>query len=287
MTPPPLIPSTPCAVLRASGPDAFRFLNGQLTNDMVLATPETTLPAAALNAKGGLEAVCWVRKVGDDFLLDAPLALRETLMARLDRYLIADDLTLTDESDDWTLAHLLTEELSVDLPDCFVTRSSRFGVPGLDLLSRKAVTLPDTRILSPEESETHRIAKGIPAWGKELTTGLLPPEAGLEATAISYEKGCYLGQEVISRMKWAGKTNRHLVQLELSENTAVPREFFHDGVAAGVVTSISPSVESPSVLALGFRRRKFENVAEFSLGESGGACQVRILTRLAGAKTLP
>ncbi len=61
-------------------------------------------------------------------------------------------------------------------------------------------------------TEFERIGRGIPKWGAEITEGMLPPEAGLDATDISYSKGCYIGQEVISRIKSAGKVNRRLVK---------------------------------------------------------------------------
>jgi len=91
----PEIPELPCAQIRVSGPDATRYLNGQLSNDVELGEGEACL----LNAKGQLEVYLAFQKDGDDFLIQAPISLRETLLARLDKYLIADDVTLTDESD--------------------------------------------------------------------------------------------------------------------------------------------------------------------------------------------
>ena len=104
---------SPHTVLRLSGPDRLRFLNGQVTQDVHLATRSTAVPACVLNAKGQLEAVCHIREEEESYLIDAPIELRDSLFARLDRYLIADDVELTDESEDWHVAHLSPEAVDV------------------------------------------------------------------------------------------------------------------------------------------------------------------------------
>ena len=281
----PLIALSPCTIIRASGTDALRFLNGQLTNELNLATELQSIQAAALDAKGGLIAICWIRKSEDDYLIDAPLSLREELMDRLDRYLIADDVTLTDESDDWKLVHLLSETASsLSENNCIVTQANRFSCPGIDILSRERPQITGAEHLSQEQSEALRIERGIPAWDHELTTGILPPEAGLDETAISYNKGCYLGQEIISRMKRAQKKNRHLVQLEIDSGISPGTEFSHEDTRAGVITSITRRPDQNTDLALGFRSRKFEAQDNFSVAganNDGTATVVRVVKKLA------
>ena len=270
---PSLLPLSPCTILRVRGPDRLRFLNGQLTQDVHHARDGRAVYSAILNAKGQLEAVCHVREEGadGDYLLDAPIALRETLLARLDRYLIADDVELLDESDDWHAAHLLGAEVPGNLS---AWQCTRLAQPGHDLLARSPIAVEGVPELSIEQAEHARIELGIPAWGAELAEGLLPPDADLEASAISYDKGCYLGQEVISRMKRAGKTNQHLVRLAVPEGTPVPSLLVSGEKEAGRITSVSGD------LALGFRRRKFAEQDEFSLrtpdgGNLPGTARVR------------
>lgn len=276
MTDPTLISLSPCTIIRASGSDALRFLNGQLTNDVTLATSDQAIQAAALNAKGGLEAICWIRRSDDDFLIDAPLSLRAGLMERLDRYLIADDVILTDESDEWTLAHLLN--VAHDAQAELTSKCSRFGLAGLDVLIKDFGNRPTLPALSEDQILDLRINNGIPAWDAELVVGMLPPEAGLQESAISYEKGCYLGQEVISRMKWAGKTNRHLIRLEVPSGIKSGTEFTSNGTVAGTITSVSTTSGGSESLALGFRKRKFEDQNHFDLQDQHQC--VHVLERL-------
>ena len=177
------------------------------------------IDACLLNAKGQLELFVQVHKESDDFIVEGPYGLAAELMARLDKYLIADDVELIDESEDDSAYTL-----------CL--------------------------------NETRRILEGIPKWPNELFPGLLPPDAGLEETAISYTKGCYTGQEVISRMKRAGKTNKHLVRLNL-DKPLIPTnsKLIVDGKEAGWITSVA-TLESGQDIALGYRLRKFKDSNE-------------------------
>ena len=95
-------------------------------------------------------------------------------------------------------------------------RTPRFGLPGHDLWTtpdRLPFWLAQFPVLSTEDQSTLEVLHAIPAWGHELTLDLLPPEAGLDLTAIDYHKGCYIGQEVISRIRSVGRVNRHLTAL--------------------------------------------------------------------------
>ncbi|NNC90046.1 MAG: folate-binding protein YgfZ [Akkermansiaceae bacterium] len=270
---------SPCTVLRLAGPDRVRFLNGQVTNDVRLASPTRAVFSAVLNAKGQLDAVCWIREHEDAYLLDAPRELRDDLFARLDRYLIADDVTLTDESDQWSLVHLpgaAPDDLAAGERYACPRFDPESGVDGLTPAG--ASSDPPAPVMDAADLLALRVERGVPAWGAELVPGLLPPEAGLDANAISYEKGCYLGQEVISRMKRAGKTNRHLVQLEVPAGTTAPADLLHDGQAAGTITSVSPRANDGRSLALGYRKRKFEGATAFTAGPG----EARVLQRLAG-----
>ena len=101
------VPLSPRTVLRLSGPDRFRFLSGQVTQDVSLATETEAAYTCILNARGQLDAVCHIRVHEGSYLIDAALELRGHLMERLDRYIIADDVELSDESDAWAVTHLI------------------------------------------------------------------------------------------------------------------------------------------------------------------------------------
>lgn len=204
-------------VLEFSGPDAVRFLNGQVTQDVrkVIGSGEV-LPSCVTDAKGKLQFRVWLAegKTAGSVLVFCREGTMEDLEARLTRYLIADDVEVRDAS-----AEISTGD---------------FKFPHEDL------------------DEAERIERGIPKWGAELTEGMLPPEAGLEATDISYTKGCYIGQEVISRIKSAGKVNRRLVKLAFEGEARTGAITDSDGKVRGEVTSVCGEI------GLGFLKRGAE-----------------------------
>jgi folate-binding protein YgfZ len=111
-----------------------------------------------------------------------------------------------------------------------------------------------------DEVEDLRISNGVPAWGRELTEGMLPPEAGLEGTDIAYDKGCYIGQEVISRIKSAGKVNRSLVRLMIPEGVSleVGEVIDAEGKVLGEITSVGPIAVGGVRPVLGYVKRGVE-----------------------------
>ncbi len=226
-----------CSRIRLRGPDAERYLNGQVSNDVRLTEDGRMIEACLLDAKGKLQFFVQIHREGDDFIVQGPIEVAEELYARLDKYLIADDVELLDESMD---------------DEAFLT------VP----------------------NETRRILEGLPKWPNEIHPGMLPPEAGLEERSISYTKGCYTGQEVISRMKRAGKTNRHLVKLSL-DKPLIPTtaKLMIGGKEAGIITSVASHIAKGEV-ALGYRLRKFEehetfDIASPATGEIIGKASLR------------
>jgi folate-binding protein YgfZ len=206
-------------LLRIDGTDAVRYLNGQITQDAQLAirNRDRAFATCVTDAKGKLQAYGSIFSWdGKSVFLEAPLELREILLARIERYLIADDAEIVDVSDDYHLRHVLSIEGNQENPGGMVLRFDRLGVPGMDHWSPVAAPVTEDGI-SWDDAERIRIRQGVPRWGAELEEGLLPSEAGLEACAISYGKGCYIGQEVISRMKTAGKVNRCLGRFFLAD----------------------------------------------------------------------
>ncbi|MFC5051684.1 YgfZ/GcvT domain-containing protein [Rubritalea spongiae] len=249
------------AIFQLSGPDAQRYLNGQCTQDVALATEKEAVYGLITNFKGKLDGDCFIRRHQDSLLIDCPLELREDLFTRLDRYIIADDAELTDVTEQHDILHTLGDLTTNSGWSC-----NRIGQTGFDQLLPKG-TSPQTT-LKLEEFEKARISQAIPKWGAELDNETLPPEAGLEARAISYTKGCYTGQEVISRMRSAGKTNRHLVQLELSEAVDAGSPLLCEAATpekpAGSITSICEI--DGTLVALAYRKRKYQDTSCFTSG---------------------
>lgn len=250
-----MITSLDRAIFRIAGPDAARYLNGQLTNDIDALTPGTSCAAAVTDRKGKTDAApVYVHRLAgspDTFLLDAPRDLQESLHTRIDRYLIADDCTLEDATGDYTVLHSLgpTEPPSGAL---HTHHSVRYSFTGCDHI------VPTTTAYSPPppEFELSRVRSGIPAWGAELTHDTLPPEAGLDTFAISYSKGCYIGQEVISRIRSVGRVNRRLHRLFPHGDPAALAPATHLATQSGptkpigTITSVAsdPATGTPAVL---------------------------------------
>jgi folate-binding protein YgfZ len=166
------------------------------------------------------------------------------LEARITRYLIADDVEVADLSDKWSLIHF-TADPGVAPAGVIARESARFGVAGTDWWIPVGVTVkfPESfPLLQGDALEAFRIAHGVPAWDRELYDGLLPPEAGLDVSDISYHKGCYIGQEVISRIKHAGKLNKRLIHARVDASVSMESELLDAaGKPAGEITSISPA----------------------------------------------
>jgi len=268
------------AKYKATGTDCKRFLNGQLTNNMLALQPGLAMYACALTAKGKLSADLYVAETRDAYYLDAESLLRESLQARLEKYLIADDVTLEDVTDEFGLFHVIDPEStgprSQQLPSVgvlaesggFLVESNRFGVHGIDLWFPAGRTAAVQEMLkqSPADSQTAenlRIEQGIARWGYELSAEVLPKEAGLDDRAISYTKGCYLGQEVISRIKSIGHVNRHLRGLVPPDGIVIEsgdKLFNSDepGKEIGRITSVGRRRKRAGTIALGYVRRGFE-----------------------------
>lgn len=202
------------------GPDATRYLNGQVSQDVRLVGQGFALPACLTNAKGRLESELMIAPHPEGFRIDGPATLRDFLALRLEKYLIADDCMIEDVTDNTVqfFLHGEGEEAPADFP--MAVRSGREGLVGWDLWAGsaegrglEAKLRSMAGLESTEEAEDARIRRGIPAWGTELDADTLPPEAGLEASHISYTKGCYIGQEVISRLKSVGQVTRRLCLL--------------------------------------------------------------------------
>jgi folate-binding protein YgfZ len=256
--------------LRISGADSFRFLNGQITNDLRKATATSTIQASILSAKGKLSAHVFISIDSDGaFVLDADGELREELPARLERYIIADDVQVEDVTDQFSILHFVGQPPPPVGAPARTVASDRFGVSGWDLWCNRA---PDEELrqrfleqfIFCDEvcAEISRIERGIPRWGRELTNEIIPVEANLEATSIDYEKGCYIGQEVISRMKMSGQTNKRLCGLVSLANAPLAAEMrltpeTDPGKDAGWITSATKSARLGSEIALGYVKRGF------------------------------
>ena len=243
------------ALWQLTGPDRIRYLNGQVTNDIALLAPAQAVLAAVCTAKGRMEGAVHIAAHGDALYLDAAPELQDSLGARLGKYLIADDAVLEDITSLWSLSHVFGAAVPAQPDTGFIVRHARYGVPGHDVWipGCGAVVIGDS--VGEDIVAILRLEHGLPAWGAELTPQTLPPEAGpAMLEAISYTKGCYVGQETIARLKSVGHVNRTLVFLR-SDSAAFPvpgTKLVRSEKEVGTITSSGFSPRLQSGIALGY-----------------------------------
>lgn len=274
------------ARLLLRGPDRKRFLHGLVSNDIAGLRPGQGCHAAMLTVKGKLLGNMGVHDGIPDaeaLLLQLEAASRAQVFESLERHLIMDDVTVSDVSEelgqagvygagalfvDAELPPYHHAALAVDGTPVHVAATRELGMPGWHLFAPRAL-LPDllprllrqpAETLSPlseEEADVLRVEAGTPRYGIDADEERLPVEAHMD-DAISFSKGCYLGQEVIARVTARGHVNRKLLGLRFPGADAVPARGSRLGHPArpdaGVVTS---AVRSPrhGIIGLGYVHR--------------------------------
>lgn len=270
-----------------TGPDAVEFLQGQVTNDVAALEPGHGCYALLLNPKGRILADMRILMLGkEELLLDSEQdeLLRKNLdMYRIGRqvevapagstslYLIGPGAAEVAGSAPPAAEHSFVEA-EVDGAPVLVVRTwigvdvvypaDRANV--LDTLRQRA-----TETASREAAEIVRIEGGRPRYGVDMTADNLPGELGLEERAVSFTKGCYVGQEPVARMHHRGHPNRHLRGLKLAETERSGQELQRDGKQIGTITStcVSPAL-GPIALALVRREVEPGETVQLSNGSS-------------------
>jgi folate-binding protein YgfZ len=228
----------PRAYVRVSGPDAEDFLQRMVSNDVTVAE---RCDALLLTPKARIVApLRVVRRARDDFLLLTEPELGEVVCTQLLRARFAAKVDIEPEH-----------------------HRSWLVLGGEEVLDER----PAGEEASEDELERWRIESGIPRWGYELDESILPAEAGLEQTHISFTKGCYPGQEPIARQHYRGKVNRRLRVLDLSGAAAPGDELVLGEKTVGRITSAANGV------ALGYVR--VEVPADAVLSAGAGHAKVR------------
>lgn len=301
-----------------TGEDRIRFLNGQVTNDVGILQQGEGCYAALVTAKGKMVCDANIYRLENELLFDFEPGLTENVIERLDKYIIADDVQIVDVSGMYglwsiqgpcareTAAELglssqppkgefkLVHETHAEFGEVYLMNHQQFGIDRFDiyvlaselelLTDRLAKIVADKggRICGWHALEMTRIEAGIPRFGVDMSEANLPPEAGLEKRAISYSKGCYIGQEVIARIRTYGQVKKALCGLKLTGALkALPSSgdtLFHEDKNVGFVTS---AVQSPALgtqIALGSVRREVNQVGnELVLQTNDGTSPVQIV----------
>jgi folate-binding protein YgfZ len=231
----------PREYVRVSGADAEDYLQRMLSNDVAAELCDALL----LTPKGRVIAPLRVlRRSEDDFLLLTEPGLGRRVREELLRMRFAAKCDV--ELEEHTSVIVFGGSEGIPTED--------YGEPAREVLDQE---LGPT--LSDEELERMRIAAATPAWGKEIDESVLPAEAGLDKTHISFTKGCYPGQEPIARLHHRGHVNRSLRVIDV-DSASPGDEIAYEGKAVGRVTSAVPG------LALGYVRAEVPEGAELSIG---------------------
>jgi folate-binding protein YgfZ len=202
-------------VLDVAGADREAFLQGQLTQDVRRVSSGGAVPAAGLSPKGKLIFVGKLVAAGDRLRLILPAPLRETVLAHLKKYSVFQKVTLEDRSDDFIRVGIRGEAPPAGEGELPLGRDGEFDNDRLVPASSRedflrALEAGGGRPLGPEEAEALRVEAGRARFGHDFDDSNLPDEVGLD-DAISTTKGCYVGQEIVARMRTYGRVNRRIV----------------------------------------------------------------------------
>jgi folate-binding protein YgfZ len=287
------------------GTDREKFLHGQVTNDVLKLKVGQGCYATLVTAKGKIESDLFIHKVKDELLLDFEPGLTQRVIERLNRYVIAEDVQMVDVAPHYGLLfvggpgsieilkgsglQLAIPETplnwlstTIDSEEIYIVNNPRFRSPGFDLFVpvarieaiARGLLQDGAKLAGFNALETVRIENAVPRFGIDMTEITLPQEAELQERAISFAKGCYIGQEVIARIRTYGQVAKALRLLRLKDgNTAPPSgaKIFAAGKESGFVTSTTCSPKYKAHVALGYVRKESNAVGtQVELGSTPG-----------------
>jgi folate-binding protein YgfZ len=282
--------------LVVSGQDRATYLHGLLTNDITALKPGTGCYAAYLTPQGRMISDLCCYELGDVMLLTMDRAATATVLGKLDQFIFGEDVTLGDVTDTFAqiavvgpdaegVVAALLDDVAVEMfsslgehgnrrahfrgQSAIVTRISDAGENGYDVYVdrqradefRVALTAAGVPALDEETANAIRIESGVPQFHRDMDEDTIPLEAGIESRAISFSKGCYVGQEVIIRVlhRGHGRIARKLVGLTLAgadvPNPGAPVRSETADVGHVTSSTASPALGRP--IALAYVRREF------------------------------
>jgi tRNA-modifying protein YgfZ len=274
----PLAVSGACDLVWVDGPDAASFLQGLLTNDVAGLEAGGSCPALLLDNKGHIRGAMRVARTGPEaFTLVAARGDGDGIVALLDEYHFSEDVDIIgpEAFAAVTVAGALDATVTgadLVLPGEVPGTTDAIGVDAAGILAAVGGAAG-----TPEELEVLRIEAGVPRVGIDVGPANLVQEAGLEATTVSFDKGCYLGQETVARVAYRGRVNRRLRGLTLPGPITPGAAVRLAGREVGVVTS---SAVSPRFGAIALAMIRAE-------AEAGAAVDVDGLEGTAAVVELP
>jgi tRNA-modifying protein YgfZ len=282
--------------LLVTGGEAAEYLQGQLTNDVEALAPGEGLYAALLDRKGHMQADMRVLRLGEGpgLWIDTEADGVEAARRHLQMYKIGRDVDVADVGAERAILALIgpravevatspalpenaVEAIAIAGVECFAVGTAE----GVDVIgpAAEAARLRESLLgagaveVSAEAAELLRIEAGTPRFGAEMGTETMPAEAGIVERAVSFTKGCYIGQETVARLHYKGKPNRHLRGLRLSAPAAAgaPLRLGEKEVGRIGSAAVSPAL---GPVALAILRREAEPGTKLAVGEDGVTAEV-------------
>lgn len=301
-----------------TGADRARFLHGQVTNEVNRLRVGEGCYAALVTAKGKMESDLTIYCLQDELLLDFEPGLTKKVSERLERFIVADDVQVADVAPHYGLlslqgpkaeAVMRALEIFSEIPgkpfqsvkisdamlgEIYLVNQPGIALTGFDLfvplnslgaVADKSIAAAKSiggRAVGWDALEIARIEAGIPRFGLDMDETNIPLECGIEARAVSYGKGCYIGQEVINRIHTIGHVNKELRGVRLTDDVkSLPArgdKLFYQDKEVGYVTS---AVKSPTLnanIVLGYVRREHNQFGtELVLRGNGGDTRCKVV----------
>jgi tRNA-modifying protein YgfZ len=285
---------SPRAQIAVAGADRATYLQGLLTNDIQALAEGSGCYAAWLSPQGRMLTDMHVLQSSGMLLLDVPADQASAVLMRLDQFLFSEDVRIESLVEAMTgvwlhgpqaaavIEHVVGADLKVgpyavwndyhhdtatfDGNPVSVARIDQVGVPGYCVFLARAAEVQfvaaaveaGARVVGAEALDAARIEAGYPLFGVDMTDDTIPLEAGIDQRAISFTKGCFVGQEVVIRVlhRGGGRVVKKLVGLKLSGEAGVGAKILSGEREIGVLTSVATSPRF-GVIALGYVHRDF------------------------------
>ncbi len=296
-------------VAEFTGPDRVRYLNAITSGNIRDLTAGQSASGLLLNPQGHILAELRTIDLGDRLLVLSHAMTAERTLSTLDKFIIMDDVALSDRTSEFgsisvvgpaagaalgALAGVKLDamgegehvEARAEAIPCRVLRGSAVGLGGAEILVERG-RLAELWRLAVDAAARHgggisgyqaidslRLEAGLAWFGADFDDRVIPHEAGLEQSHISYVKGCYTGQEIVERVRSRGQVNRRLVGLGFDGDVAPPPDaklLAPDGNEIGRVTSAARSPKAGRLIGMGYLRREFREIASRVRWEGGDA----------------
>lgn len=281
------------AYLSFTGPDRVRYLNAILTNNIKGLAENHGTVSLFLNPQGHIQAEIATYALGEELFCVSYAMIRERLIEGLEKYIIMDDVTLSDETEEYGtigvegpkaagvaaeltgvelegMVELESREVLVGGVPCRMVRRSRGGIGGAEFVAKRGeiaavwktvVEAARARGGGPTgyaALNVVRLEQRIPWFGYDFGEKQIPHEAGLQDSHISYTKGCYTGQEIVERVRSRGQVNRVRVSLRFAgaEDVAANTALLAEGKDVGFVTRTGFSIAEKAWIGMGYVRRE-------------------------------